>query len=42
MRTMVKNRIQALLASLLAVSNIFGKRGRDFLSKVQLEAAAQE
>jgi transposase len=46
MRTMVKNRIQALLARhhvpLPAVSDIFGKRGRDYLSKVQLEAAAQE
>jgi transposase len=46
MRTMVKNRIQALLARhqvpLPAVSDIFGKRGRDYLSKVQLEGAAQE
>ena len=46
MRTMVKNRIQALLARhhvpLPAVSDIFGKRGRDYLSKVQLEGTAQE
>jgi transposase len=45
-RTMVKNRIQALLARhhvpLPAVSDIFGKRGRDYLSKVRLEGAAQE
>jgi hypothetical protein len=43
---MVKNRIQALLARypvpLPAVSDIFGKRGRDYLSKVQLAGAAQE
>jgi transposase len=46
MRTMVKNRVQALLprqhVPLPAVSDIFGKRRRDYLSKVQLEAAAQE
>lgn len=46
MRTMVKNRIQALLARyhvpLPAVSDIFGKRGRDYLAKVELPSAAQE
>ncbi len=45
-RTMVKNRIQALLARhhvpLPAVSDIFGKRGRDYLSKVRLEGGAQQ
>ena len=46
MRTMVKNRIQALLARhhvpLPAVSDIFGKRGRDYLTNLKLEDAAQE
>ena len=45
-RTVVKSRIQALLARhhvrVPAVSHIFAKRGPDDLSKVQLEAAAQE
>ncbi len=45
-RTMVKNRVQALLARqhvpLPAVSDIFGKRGRDYLTKLKLEDAAQE
>lgn len=46
MRTMVKNRVQALLARHHvpppAVSDLFGKRGRDYLSKLELEGAAQE
>jgi transposase len=45
-RTMVKNRIHALLdryhVPLPAVSDIFGKRGRDYLTKVELPAAAQK
>ena len=43
---MVKNRIQALLARHHvpppAVSDLFGQRGRDYLSKLELEGAAQE
>jgi len=43
---MVKNRIQALLARhhvpLPAVSDIFGKRGLDYLTTLKLEDGAQE
>jgi len=45
-RTMVKNRIHALLdryhVPLPAVSDIFGKRGRDYLTKLELPATAQK
>ena len=45
-RTMVKNRIHALLdryhVPAPAVSDIFGKRGRDYLAKVELPGGAQE
>jgi len=45
-RTMVKNRIHALLdryhVPAPAVSDMFGKRGRDYLAKVELPAGAQE
>jgi transposase len=45
-RTMVKNRIHALLDRYHvpppAVSDIFGKRGRDYLTKVELPAGSQE
>jgi transposase len=45
-RTMVKNRIHALLdryhVPAPAVSDIFGKRGRDCLAKVELPAGAQQ
>jgi transposase len=43
---MIKNRIHTLLdryhVPTPAVSDIFGKRGRDYLAKVELPAAAQE
>jgi transposase len=46
LRTMLKNRIHALLArhhvALPAVSDLFGKRGRQYLSGVLLPAGAQE
>jgi len=45
-RTMVKNRIHALLDRYHvpppAVSDLFGKRGRDYLPKVELPGGAQE
>lgn len=45
LRTMVKNRIHTLLdchhVSLPAVSDLFGKRGRQFLAQVVLPAGAQ-
>jgi hypothetical protein len=45
-RTMVKNRIHALLdrhhVPAPAVSDMFGKRGRDYLAKVELPVGAQE
>lgn len=46
LRTMLKNRIHALLDRHHVVpppvSDLFGKRGRDYLSKVELPGAAQE
>ena len=43
---MVKNRIHALLdryhVPAPAVSDMFGKRGRDYLAKVELPTGAQE